>query len=268
MTSPASSPRRPHDRPMRHPFKFPHHLRKKGATRDRSPRYHLRRRVRPLPSPSPPRPRLRRNREAFIPAPSYAQASIVSHIWYVPPRSLSRCASVPHRRNHVPAGGQDTGCSAFENGRGQPRRDRTLTCLVRSTSTSVIWFGCSSACIAQTGTSSIKDIEGGIQSLLSFVQPVESDARSNEESAASQAGMPMAAEDVSAQAPRPPPAPSPSPAVEQLNSLSARLSVINKRISKLIGHHIRDANAEKYQAEKKAGLTPKEASADFGEFAS
>ena len=123
MTSPASSPRRPHDRPMRHPFKFPHHLRKKGATRDRSPRYHLRRRVRPLPSPSPPRPRLRRNREAFIPAPSYAQASIVSHIWYVPPRSLSRCASVPHRRNHVPAGGQDTGCSAFENGRGQPRRD-------------------------------------------------------------------------------------------------------------------------------------------------
>ena len=40
MTSPASSPRRPHDRPMRHPFKFPHHLRKKGATRDRSPRYH------------------------------------------------------------------------------------------------------------------------------------------------------------------------------------------------------------------------------------
>ena len=80
--------------------------------------------------------------------------------------------------------------------------------------------------------------------------------------------MPMAAEDVSAQAPRPPPAPSPSPAVEQLNSLSARLSVINKRISKLIGHHIRDANAEKYQAEKKAGLTPKEASADFGEFAS
>ena len=47
----------------------------------------------------------------------------MSHIWYVPPRSLSRCASVPHRRNHVPAGGQDTGCSAFENGRGQPRRD-------------------------------------------------------------------------------------------------------------------------------------------------
>ena len=85
----------------------------------------------------------------------------------------------------------------------------------------------------------ITDIEGGIQSLLSFVQP-----------------------------PRPPPAPSPSPAVEQLNSLSARLSVINKRISKLIGHHIRDANAEKYQAEKKAGLTQKEPSADFGEFAS
>ena len=43
--------------------------------------------------------------------------------------------------------------------------------------------------------------------------------------------------------------------------------VIDKRISKLIGHHIRDVNAELYQELIKAGLALDETSADFGEFA-
>jgi hypothetical protein len=54
---------------------------------------------------------------------------------------------------------------------------------------------------------------------------------------------------------------------QQLNSLLARLEVIDKRISKLIGHHIRDVNAELYQELIKAGLALDETSADFGEFA-
>ena len=54
---------------------------------------------------------------------------------------------------------------------------------------------------------------------------------------------------------------------QQLNSLLARLEVIDKRISKLIRHHIRDVNAELYQELIKAGLALDETSADFGEFA-
>ena len=71
---------------------------------------------------------------------------------------------------------------------------------------------------------------------------------------------------------QPPPEQAPAPTVpceqhQQLSSLLARLEVIDKRISKLIGHHIRDVNAELYQELIKAGLALDETSADFGEFA-
>ena len=64
---------------------------------------------------------------------------------------------------------------------------------------------------------------------------------------------------------KPPAAPTPAVSLEQLGSLLARLEVIDKRISKLIGHHFRDVNAELYQVLKKAGLLDVEVSADFGE---
>ena len=52
--------------------------------------------------------------------------------------------------------------------------------------------------------------------------------------------------------------------LEQLGSLLARLEVIDTRISKLIGHHFRDVNAELHQVLQKAGLLDDEVSADFG----
>ena len=64
---------------------------------------------------------------------------------------------------------------------------------------------------------------------------------------------------------KPQAAPTPAVSLEQLGSLLARLEVIDKRISKLIGHHFRDVNAELYQVLKKAGLLDDEVSADFGE---
>jgi hypothetical protein len=69
------------------------------------------------------------------------------------------------------------------------------------------------------------------------------------------------------QVPQPQAAPTPAVSLEQLGSLLARLEVIDKRISKLIGHHFRDVNAELYQALKKAGLDD-EVSANFGELSS
>jgi hypothetical protein len=66
-------------------------------------------------------------------------------------------------------------------------------------------------------------------------------------------------------------APTPAVPLEQLGSLLARPSgsqeFIDKRISKLIGNHFCDVNAELYQALKKAGLDD-EVPANFGELPS
>jgi hypothetical protein len=62
-------------------------------------------------------------------------------------------------------------------------------------------------------------------------------------------------------------APTPAVPLEQLGSLLARPEFIDKRISKLIGNHFCDVNAELYQALKKAGLDD-EVPANFGELPS
>ena len=112
----------------------------------------------------------------------------------------------------------------------------------------------------------IGDVKACISALRSFVQPAESDAPNEAESAALLAGVQMAEGLASNPAPKKPQAaPTPAVSLEQLGSLLARLEVIDKRISKLIGHHFRDVNAELYQVLKKAGLLDDEVSADFGE---
>ena len=129
----------------------------------------------------------------------------------------------------------------------------------------------------------IADLKAAIEGLLACVQMAESaptaasapTATSAPTSAPTATSAPTsAASPAAASAPplQPQPAQAPAPAVpceqhQQLSSLLARLEVIDKRISKLIGHHIRDVNAELYQELIKAGLALDETSADFGEFA-
>jgi hypothetical protein len=115
----------------------------------------------------------------------------------------------------------------------------------------------------------IGDVKACISALRSFVQPAESDAPNEAESEALLAGVEMAAVGPASD---PVPkksqaAPTPAVPLEQLGSLLARPEFIDKRISKLIGHHFCDVNAELYQALKKAGLDD-EVSANFGELSS
>ena len=115
----------------------------------------------------------------------------------------------------------------------------------------------------------IADLKAAIEGLLARVQMAESAP-----TAASAPTVASAPTSAAASAPplQPQPEQAPAPTVpceqhQQLSSLLARLEVIDKRISKLIGHHIRDVNAELYQELIKAGLALDETSADFGEFA-